>query len=524
MRILIVEDEKHERLYLEKIISQIPCETSLDIRSVGTGIEFVQTAIEWNPDLVFLDIKIPDKNGLEALEKLRRKGFKNHVIVISAYDFFEYAQTSVSLDVSYYLLKPVSKEEIMGIFNKIYEKIKKEEQEDESRQILKEFIIKNKGEAFKAIIEKLIMEECLTSETSKVLTEIGFPPDKRAGLIGVLLLDQIQNRWGNILIREELGKSLPSEIIQIPWKFYLDFMIVPYDLDFTLEQVAMELLSFLKEKSCPANVLYKEEISGIEELAQVAQIMEGKLEDSVIKGVGIFCSLEELDEFGGNVHEEDFVKRRYINKKRKRLLELFKDAIDDQLRLELENFFAESLQKFGLFLTNVFLKDIFLKMLDYCFSLNCPEDKFLDISNKVLSFIFIDKTQALAQKEIIGVLKDIIELRKLSQDKNPALISKVMEYISENLDSVNLENAANYANVSPYYLSRIFHNITGKKFIDVVREIRIETAKKLLSEGLSVKDVALSVGYGNLSYFSFVFKNHVGLSPKEYAKSARYDF
>jgi two-component system response regulator YesN len=49
--------------------------------------------------------------------------------------------------------------------------------------------------------------------------------------------------------------------------------------------------------------------------------------------------------------------------------------------------------------------------------------------------------------------------------------------------------------------------------------VRIEKARTLLQEGMSVKDTSISVGYGNIGYFSTLFKSSTGLSPTEYKKS-----
>jgi two-component system response regulator YesN len=59
----------------------------------------------------------------------------------------------------------------------------------------------------------------------------------------------------------------------------------------------------------------------------------------------------------------------------------------------------------------------------------------------------------------------------------------------------------------------------NKRFIDVIKEKRIERAKKLLAMGYNVTETASAVGYENIAYFSTLFKEMVGYPPSEYKKS-----
>ena len=66
----------------------------------------------------------------------------------------------------------------------------------------------------------------------------------------------------------------------------------------------------------------------------------------------------------------------------------------------------------------------------------------------------------------------------------------------------------------------MFGKVLNKRFVDVIKEKRIERAKKFLAMGYNVTETATSVGYGNITYFSSLFKEMVGCSPSEYKKSS----
>jgi two-component system response regulator YesN len=93
-----------------------------------------------------------------------------------------------------------------------------------------------------------------------------------------------------------------------------------------------------------------------------------------------------------------------------------------------------------------------------------------------------------------------------------------MAFIREHYDEVTLEGVARHVHVSVSHLSRLFQKVLRRRFVDVVKEIRMERAKALLGQGMSVRDVALQVGYGNIAYFSTLFKQTCGKSPSEYRR------
>ncbi len=80
---------------------------------------------------------------------------------------------------------------------------------------------------------------------------------------------------------------------------------------------------------------------------------------------------------------------------------------------------------------------------------------------------------------------------------------------------LKLEGVAGEQYVSPAYLGRIFHAHTGQTFRDYLTQVRMQHAARLLREGGSVSAVAGAVGYDDPNYFSRVYKKHFGYPPRE---------
>ena len=72
--------------------------------------------------------------------------------------------------------------------------------------------------------------------------------------------------------------------------------------------------------------------------------------------------------------------------------------------------------------------------------------------------------------------------------------------------------------MTPAYLSIVFKKQTGESILDVIRNMRIDYAKKLLEEGLSVAEVSEKAGFRESSTFIKVFKNSVGVTPGQMRK------
>ena len=94
---------------------------------------------------------------------------------------------------------------------------------------------------------------------------------------------------------------------------------------------------------------------------------------------------------------------------------------------------------------------------------------------------------------------------------------KAIDYIKANyMKQISLNEVAEELDVSPSYLSRMLSNNNGKSFVEILNDIRIKEAKKLIRQGIILKEVAFHVGFRSQSYFAKAFKKAVGISPKEY--------
>ncbi|MFM2039062.1 MAG: hypothetical protein RL432_2001 [Bacteroidota bacterium] len=128
-RILIIDDEKRIRDFVKRMIESFgfDVEVYTDGENVETGLTAIQ---ELKPDIVFLDIQMPDGTGFDLLNQVGEKGFE--LIFITA--FQEYAIMAIKFSALDYILKPIDAEELKTALQNALDTIdfKKEETQYEA--------------------------------------------------------------------------------------------------------------------------------------------------------------------------------------------------------------------------------------------------------------------------------------------------------------------------------------------------------------------------------------------------------
>ncbi|MBL7175180.1 MAG: response regulator [Desulfobacteraceae bacterium] len=98
-KILVVDDEEHIRfLYSEELT-----EAGYEVITADNGYRLLEKIEEEKPDLVVLDIKMIDYNGLDLLQDIRNKFYDMPVILCTAYDTFKEDMKSIAAD--FYVIK-----------------------------------------------------------------------------------------------------------------------------------------------------------------------------------------------------------------------------------------------------------------------------------------------------------------------------------------------------------------------------------------------------------------------------------
>ena len=100
------------------------------------------------------------------------------------------------------------------------------------------------------------------------------------------------------------------------------------------------------------------------------------------------------------------------------------------------------------------------------------------------------------------------------------IVQKAVSYIDDHYhEALRLEHVAAYVGLNPSYFSTVFKRELNINFSNYLTQKRIEEAcKLLLRSNLSMSDIANETGFESQSYFSQIFREHTGMSPREYRK------
>lgn len=134
IRAVIIDDEKNNIENIVRLLKQHELPVAV-VGSATNADDGVNIIMESNPDLLFLDIQMPDKNGFEVLKALPHHQFE--VVFVTAFDL--YGIQAVKFSAIDYLLKPIDPEELKASVNKVETKLNKKK-ENLQLENLMEFI------------------------------------------------------------------------------------------------------------------------------------------------------------------------------------------------------------------------------------------------------------------------------------------------------------------------------------------------------------------------------------------------
>lgn len=143
---------------------------------------------------------------------------------------------------------------------------------------------------------------------------------------------------------------------------------------------------------------------------------------------------------------------------------------------------------------------------------------------KMLSWILI-RVQSIVSiaNLILGIMMYSDRNREFSVNELETRINKAKLLIRENLtNNISLESIASEINMSYSWFRKIFKEYTGFSPANYIQEMKLQRAKNLLiSSDLSIKEIAYSLNFDSISYFSSTFRKKTGYTPLQYRMSIK---
>src|SRR5690625_1293589 len=522
-KIMLVDDDVPMLKYLKKMVpwNRLDFDTPITTYSAVTALRLFVEAL---PDIVVMDIGIPQINGLELVERFKEIKPEVRVIFLTCHESFSYAKRAVELDANDYLIKDeLTAEQFEESIVNALDSYKKAQ-------------VNSGIKSFHGIINK-----------NKVILKQNF-------------LEQILS--GNDIQNHDIGK-----MIGIHW----------HDTDFIVGVSYLDYASLLKHFDFKDVPLIKSGIWNVaEELARDVQGLTPLLDNEknlylimnfkqsmsrnifeefcvflqkVQKVVYQYWKLEIMFLYSKNIISIADIGQEILKINESRNLYFYDNDTsigsldgESQLKLDLNSNqlldgFGESLMKAIEYADDAEVRNRIDELAVLAETRHINPKQLIKHCVRWLRFMEVNTKGAVISDEFIHYFRQMTKLhevifllkRKATQfleasddhqmgQKGNSRLKEIDQYIidhlSENIYSVDV---ANHLYLNPSYFSRYFKNIAGQNFTDYVHNFKMKIAVKLIKENKeTIKMIASRLGYSDRTYFSKVFKKYTGHSPGEY--------
>lgn len=504
-RLLIADDEPLEREGLELMVQRAMPE-QFTIYHAENGRVAIEKADKHQPDIIFMDIKMPGIQGLEAVSVIQKKLPDTKIVIVTAYDYFTYAKEALSLGVSDYILKPAKREQIVALLQRLTNEIIKDRskrtQELELIEQVSHLRPLTENECTLMLMLETVQELDVLTLSRMLAIEMQF------GSAVVIAFPDVKHEKEQRRVYEcakHYAKSqqncLVSPVIQQHMTVFLPVIL---ERERDVQQAAFlhdagKLREYIKQQT-----------------GQTVSIGIG----SVQKGAaGWRQSYEEALSASRQCTEavpvQSFRKemKRSISEEQQQQLCNAISIMDEQAAISQLRTIYENL----IDTTKGEAKHIRTELL----SLFGYISQFMQRSYQQpepISFPDIDDVSMLRVASEQYVTNIISKMKNEREKRAGHLLILAKNYIKDKYtEDISLEQVAEHVNLNPVYFSKLFKKQTGETFSDYVMNMRIEKAKQLMrNEALSLKEICFQIGYNDPNYFSRVFKKCTNEAPKEY--------
>ena len=530
IKVIVVDDEDFARA---AIMKKVPW-TDMGLEIVGeasNGAQALALVERHGPQIMITDVSMPRMDGIELAAQARKAAPALRVIFVSGYDRFEYVKSAIRIGVSAYLLKPIDSAELQSLLEEI------------SGDLRLEDILHHQSELYARQLEEskpLLRDRLLLSITEGGVRQTDAERYRYLGIsLGAAPYTAIQVRvskenhrveftyekWETIklMIARRISDIMPDEcVVNAVWR----------------SETELNLILGLKSKGTeprPGKYIESAQKALSEVMACTGMRAAASIGESVNAEKHISASFHQArqamalrtyigyghvitwkDQNGGerawdgaySDWEADIVRtiRGGVPEKIEELIDMiFSEIVEYTMRLGLIRAIAFNMTASALRV---------LGEMDDTPSVisvgrECGWWSMLEEGNTVPEI----------KAAVLSALLETAEKVRLLHNSHADLIAaQVIERIhAAYAEKLTLQSIAAELHFTPDWVGVIFRKKTGQSFSEYLAGVRMNRAMALLREtDKAVYEIAESVGYQNVPYFSSTFKNTTGMSPRTY--------
>lgn len=526
-KLMIVDDEFLSRFVIKSLI-QKKFKNIEVVAEPENGRQAIEYSLKYKPDIIIMDIKMPGINGIEASRVILNEFSHTKILILTAYDNFNYVKEALDLGIKGFLLKPINEEEVIFSIRKLIKEIQKQEHRSDQDEYMEE-----KMRAVRPLIENELVSAFITGEVDDEKIE------RYKGLIkendihsGFFMLitpayDDLR-KAGREISFKKIGEKIYEAVSNHP--FMLNKCLFGSRMGSTIT-----VFHTMKKESSD-NAQTRDVLAiGLELINRIKTI--AKVDTAI--GIGnIYAGFENLCH---SYNEANLALKRAL--KTGGVVHYNRIQADSippagmEYPMELETLIVEQL-KLGKvdaaketaceFICHVMNNSDNIEVIKESLSMLITVLK-RTVTNSGTTFNPYCQSNMVVE---LGSLKEHHEIAIWSKrcifnlighmqskdDVTSKLIGRVIDYINRNFSNeITLNQIADEVGLSPQYLSKIFKENYGINFIDYITRKRLEHAEELLiSSSKSIREISGLVGYEDPNYFSRIFKKDTGCTPRQF--------
>jgi response regulator receiver protein len=474
-------------------------------------------------DLIISDIRMPGLSGLEMAKHILAEKYNTKIILISAYEDFQYVQEAIRIGAVDYIEKPIN-------FEYLYCVIKKALSQIEENKLIQKQLEESKP-AMKENLFRYLLEHSSTVNQHKYQQ---FP--------SYLSMNIDSNHHICLIIKTLNATEYKNEL---GFHYYLtqyfsfkNWILKCFEI-FTLSNLLENddsLILFLGKTVKNKNDLYKIVRSALSTMYQ--NTYSFKIYVGIGNPVNSFWNIgnsyenaclaldyrfflpDECIFFWCDLPPKIFFPDINLDTKYNEILKLIcknqLSELKNYLDTLYQDYFSLNMNRTGLLLA---ISDIANRIL--CFLLNMGIQSDL-LNQSTISYHKLERCKT--SMELFEWLYDFCvfsckELNSSVSYYQNRIVTMATSYINEHFPNpeLSLNNIAEYINITPTYLSATFKKNTNKNISDLIAKTRIEHSIDLLkNSNFSIKEISEKSGFSNQYYFSSCFKKITGITPSQF--------
>ncbi len=551
-RLLIVDDETYILEGLVQLFSE--CEDlELEIYKTYSSLEAIEIIKKNKIDIVLSDIRMPEMDGFQLVDKILYYLPKCRVIFLTGYSEFDYVYSAIHRPNVNYILKSEKDETIIKTVEDAISSIEEEVRQQSIMQIAERQIERMvpllRKELFELILQGDIHSQEVIEERFKEL-DIQMKTDRFVIMIlgridscaenpthtsKINTFYTVQQMINDLLTPFVICESvlLNSRVIwlmqpasseerfvdgagHIDWNGFLTYIkgnmetiqnmckdVLGVTFSFILPKEPTEWKYIQMQFDTMGNIVDRRIPEGhqmIIDLGKPGELLGQSNGKMRLTDIEFITEIKEL----GNQFTKG--QQRQVENICRSLLNKFKEDMKVNYMVTIERYhtfmlvFISYLNKYSIL---DYTRNIGLN-IDKIFNMEFPRDW--------------DKTE----QNFVGLGNLIcMYMSEHCEHENDLVIEQVNKHIRDNLGGdLSLSKIAETVHFNPSYLSRFYKQTSGQNISDYINAEKYKKARELLNQTpLKVNEIAAKLGFENVSYFISFFKKHSALTPQEFRES-----